>query len=229
MQEARHTTAALPRHTPNRRGGGIARLFFLLLGAALAQGASAKAEAPIDRLHDFLKGLNTLSSQFQQVTLSPDGQHMVKSEGMLYIKRPGKFRWVYEKPVPQVIIADGSRVWLHDLELDQISNESEDKALQGTPAELLAGNAPIESEFKIMPWNGGNGLQWVELQPKAKDTQIVKIRIGFLGDKLDTLLMQDTFGQLTRFTFNDTKRNPVLKDDLFELRMPPGGNFFNIH
>ena len=228
MQEVTRTTAAEPRCAPTRRVSGLARLFFLLLGASLAQGALAKADA-VDRLHAFLKGLNTLSSQFQQVTLSPDGQRMVKSNGMLYIKRPGKFRWVYLAPVKQIIIADGSRVWLHDLELDQISNESEDKALRGTPAELLAGQQPIDSEFKILPWNGGNGLQWVELQPKAKDTQIVKIRIGFAGDHLDTLLMQDTFGQLTRFTFTDTKRNPVLKDDLFQLRMPPGGNFLNVN
>jgi outer membrane lipoprotein carrier protein len=201
MQEVIRTIAADLRHTPNRRGNGWARVLLLLLGA----------------------------SQFQQVTLSPDGQRMVKSNGMLYIKRPGKFRWVYLAPVKQIIIADGSRVWLHDLELDQISNESEDKALRGTPAELLAGQQPIDSEFKILPWNGGNGLQWVELQPKAKDTQIVKIRIGFAGDHLDTLLMQDTFGQLTRFTFTDTKRNPVLNDDLFQLRMPPGGNFLNVN
>jgi outer membrane lipoprotein carrier protein len=228
MQEVIRTIAADLRHTPNRRGNGWARVLLLLLGASLAQGALAKADA-VDRLHAFLKGLNTLSSQFQQVTLSPDGQRMVKSNGMLYIKRPGKFRWVYLAPVKQIIIADGSRVWLHDLELDQISNESEDKALRGTPAELLAGQQPIDSEFKILPWNGGNGLQWVELQPKAKDTQIVKIRIGFAGDHLDTLLMQDTFGQLTRFTFTDTKRNPVLNDDLFQLRMPPGGNFLNVN
>jgi outer membrane lipoprotein carrier protein len=169
MQRVGRTCAADLRPAPSRCGSGWARLFLLLLGASLAQGALAKADAA-DRLHAFLKGLNTLSSQFQQVTLSPDGQHMVKSNGMLYIKRPGKFRWVYLAPVKQIIIADGSRVWLHDLELDQISNESEDKALRGTPAELLAGQQSIDSEFKILPWNGGNGLQWVELQPKAKDT-----------------------------------------------------------
>jgi len=119
-------------------------------------------------------------------------------------------------------------VWLHDLELDQISNQSQDRALRGTPAEVLAGGAPIERQFKVLPWDGGDGRDWVELQPKAEDTQVVKIRIGFLGDHLDTLLMEDSFGQLTRFTFTDTKRNPPLADSLFHLNLPPGGNFLNV-
>jgi outer membrane lipoprotein carrier protein len=227
MREVTFAMAAEPRCTPNRRMWSVIRIVVTLFGIVLAQSAAAKADGA-DRLHAFLKGLTTLSSQFEQVTLAADGGRMVQSDGTLYLKRPGKFRWVYRTPVKQVIVADGSRVWMHDLELDQISHQSEDKALRGTPAELLAGGAPIERQFKIQPWNGGEGRVWVELEPRAKDTQVVRIRIGFVGDHLDTLLMEDSFGQLTRFTFTDTKRNPPLDDSLFHLKLPPGGTFLNV-
>jgi len=170
-----------------------------------------------ERLKTYLNGLRSLSSNFDQITLSADGGRMLESEGMLYLKRPGKFRWEYSKPAEQVIVADGKTVWLHDLELDQVSQKGQDSALSGTPAQLLANDQPIERHFEVSPWEGGDEREWVELIPKAKDTQVVKIRIGFVGDQLDTMLMEDSFGQLTRFTFTRTQRNPSLKDDLFRL------------
>jgi len=172
--------------------------------------------------------LRSLSSRFEQITLSADGGRMVESQGMLYLKRPGKFRWEYDSPVKQIIIADGKRVWLHDLELDQVSHQSQGKALNGTPAQLLTTDEPLKRHFKVFPWSNGDEREWVELQPKEEDTQVVKIRIGFVGERLDTLLMEDSFGQLTRFTFSGTKRNPSLDDDLFRFDESAAGDFLRI-
>jgi outer membrane lipoprotein carrier protein len=195
-------------------------LFTLTVPAVGAPGA--------ERLEDYLKGLRTLSSRFDQVTLSSDGGRMVKSGGTLYLKRPGKFRWEYDSPVKQLIIADGKRVWLHDLELDQVSHQGQNKALRGTPAQLLAAEEPVERHFEVSPWDGGDERDWVELTPKQTDTQVARIRIGFIGNRLDTLLMEDSFGQLTRFTFTRTKRNPSLRDSLFRLDKSIGGDFLQI-
>jgi outer membrane lipoprotein carrier protein len=224
MQRTRRSIMAAGR---NPREG--VRLPFLLFShlVVLWLGASAAAAAPAggERLEGYLKGLSSLSSQFEQVTLSSDGGRMLESKGTLYLKRPGKFRWEYDSPVKQVIVADGKRVWLHDLELDQISHQSQGKALSGTPAQLLAADDPIDRHFKVAPWDGGDHRDWVELQPKTQDSQVVRIRIGFIGERLDTLLMEDSFSQLTRFTFTGTKRNPRLGDDLFQLEKPTGGSF----
>jgi outer membrane lipoprotein carrier protein len=208
------------------RVGGLVALCAALLGFLPAGPAAAAAGA--ERLEDYLKGLRTLSSGFKQVTLSSDGGRMVESKGTFYLKRPGKFRWEYDDPVQQIIIADGKRVWLHDLELEQVSHQSQRKALSGTPALLLASEEPIDRHFKISKWDGGDQRDWVELQPRKDDTQIVKIRIGFIGKRLDTLLMEDSFGQLTRLTFTGTKRNPTLKENLFRLEESTGGDFLQI-
>ena len=197
-------------------------LLMLLLSGSVAAATGA------ERLEDYLKGLRSLSSRFEQITLSSDGGRMVESKGTLYLERPGKFRWEYDSPVKQVIVADGERVWLHDLELDQVSHQSQDKALRGTPAQLLAAEEPIDRHFKVSPWDGGDERKWVELQPKAEDTQVVRIRIGFIGDRLDTLLMEDSFSQLTRFTFTGTERNPRLAEDLFRFDNAAGSDFLQI-
>ncbi len=109
-------------------------LLVLLAIPLIGQAASTGEE----RLRGYLKGLETLRAEFHQYTLSADGGRMIESEGTLYLQRPGRFRWEYREPLEQVIVADGSRVWLHDIELDQISHQSQASALDGTPAQLLA-------------------------------------------------------------------------------------------
>jgi outer membrane lipoprotein carrier protein len=207
-----------------RRGALV--ILCATLSGLLSAGPAAAAGA--ERLERYLKGLRTLTSEFEQITLSADGGRMVESQGTLYLKRPGRFRWEYRKPVEQIIVADGKRVWLHDLELDQVSHQSQNSALEGTPAQLLAADDPIERHFRVLPWDGGEGRQWVELQPRDPDSQVVKIRIGFIGEKLDTLLMEDSFGQLTRFSFTKTRRNRALDNSLFRLDQPVGGDFLEI-
>ena len=214
------------RHSPAQVG----RVLQVVVTAALLalNGLALAAPSGEARLKDYLKGLNTLTSEFHQYTLSADGGRMIESEGTFYLQRPGRFRWEYRAPMEQVIVADGDRVWLHDIELDQISHQSQSSALDGTPAQLLASNEPIDRYFEIFTWDPGDGRDWVELQPKKADGQVTRIRIGFIGEALDTLLMEDSFGQITRFSFLDTKRNTKLDPKLFKLDRPIGGDFLEI-
>jgi len=222
----RMTEKRVPPGADNEYRGGWLTLTYLCSALLLlALSGAVDATTGAQRLESYLKGLRSLSSRFQQTTLSADGGRMMESQGTLYLKRPGKFRWEYDAPIKQLIVADGKQVWLHDLELDQVSHQSEGKALDGTPAQLLTSEEPIERQFKVSPWSNGDEREWVELQPKAKDSQVTRIRIGFVGERLDTLLMEDSFGQLTRFTFTGTKRNPTLDDKLFRFKQPTGGNF----
>ncbi|CAD7851163.1 MAG: Outer membrane lipoprotein carrier protein LolA [Olavius algarvensis Gamma 1 endosymbiont] len=212
--------------TDHPRSRGPAGPWIVLL-ALLLCGPVAAATGP-ERLEDYMRGLESLTSSFQQTTRSTDGGRLVESRGTLYLKRPGKLRWEYDSPVEQVIIADGKRVWLHDRELDQVSHQSQCKALGGTPAQLLVGEGPIDRYFEVSPWEGGDGREWVELRPRTEDTQVVRIRIGFIGERLDTLEMEDTFGQLTRFLFTKTKRNPMLAADLFRFDTSAASDFLQI-
>lgn len=227
MQETGRPISAAKRNIGC--GRWLSRLFRVCVTSlALLPTGHALATPGAERLEAYLKGLRTLSSRFDQTTLSADGGRMAKSKGTLYLKRPGKFRWEYDSPVKQLIIADGKRVWLHDLELDQVSHQGQSKALSGTPAQLLAAEEPVDRHFNVSPWDGGDERDWVELQPKKADTQVVRIRIGFIGKRMDTLLMEDSFGQLTRISFTATKRNPSLKDDLFRIDESTGGEFLQI-
>ena len=203
-----------PSPAPRR---GTVGLIYAVLTLALLAPATLSAADGKQRLDNYLKGLSSLKSSFKQVTFNADRTQMMEATGTLYLQRPGRFRWEYDAPNRQVIVADGKRVYLHDLELAQVSHQSQAKALRGTPALLLADGGPIGDHFTAKPIESQDGRDWVELLPKATDTDVVRIELGFGGTELDSLIMEDSFGQMTRLNFSATQRNPSLDPGLFKV------------
>ncbi|MBK1705138.1 outer membrane lipoprotein chaperone LolA [Halochromatium glycolicum] len=182
----------------------------------------------IAELKDYLSGLNSLSADFRQITLSNDGSQMLESTGTFYLLRPDRFRWDYDSPTEQEIVADGQRIYVHDKELEQVTHSSQKKILDGTPAQLLASEQPVEDYFELRNLDEGDDRTWVELIPKTEDTEVAKLRIAFIDDQLDTLLMEDRFGQLTRFIFTNLERNPQLDYAMFRFEQPAGSDFLQV-
>lgn len=210
---------------PNRRPVAAAGLVLLL--ALLTLTGAARADG-IAELKDYLSGLNSLSADFRQITITADGGQTLESTGTFYLLRPNRFRWDYETPSEQQIIADGSRIYVWDKELEQVTHRSQKAVLDGTPAQLLASDKPVEDYFRLSDLDRSDGRTWVELVPKTADTEVARLQIGFRRGELDTLVMEDRFGQLTRFIFTDLKRNPQLQYSMFRFKRPSKGDFLQI-
>jgi len=175
-------------------------------------GACTWAGPGSERLHDFLAGLETLQADFRQVLLDEKGQTEDESSGQVYLARPGRFRWDYRSP-PQLIVADGQQVWLYDEELSQVTVRAQANALDDTPAALLASTAPVEDSFNI--------AELGERDDTASNFDGIKV--GFDRDGvLQTMELQDAFGQITRLEFSAIERNPPLDAELFRFTPPPG-------
>lgn len=194
----------------------------ILLGFTLMLGAmQAQASEGTNRLSEFLDGLTTFKANFDQ-TVATAGGPLAASRGTFYLNRPGRFRWSYTQPEGQQVIADGNRVWLYDPELEQVSHQSQKDALRGTPALLLSDTGPLEEHFELVGLGSRIGLDWVELIPRAENSEITKVLLAFEGQRLDRLEMIDSFGQVTRFRFHNIERNPDLDPMLFVF-VPPAG------
>jgi outer membrane lipoprotein carrier protein len=212
---------------PNRRSAHWTGPLLLLLALLSLSTAAARADG-IAELKDYLSGLNALSADFRQITITADGGQTLESSGTFYLLRPNRFRWDYETPSDQQIIADGKRIYVHDKELEQVTHRSQKAVLDGTPAQLLASDQPVDDYFRLSNLDRGDGRTWVELIPKTTDTEVAKLQIGFRGGELDTLVMEDRFGQLTRFIFTGLKRNPQLQYSMFRFKRPARGDFLQI-
>jgi len=180
------------------------------------------ADEGTKQLQLFLKNLTTLQADFQQTLTTPELEGAFITNGTFYLDRPGRFRWEYAPPNEQIIVADGNRVWLQDVELEQVSHRSQHEALKGTPALLLSDTSPVDRHFDIRELGEKEGLVWVELLPKQKDVQFNSLRLGLADRELRRMDMSDSFGQVTRFVFSNITRNTELQDELFIFDPPSG-------
>jgi outer membrane lipoprotein carrier protein len=194
---------------------------WLLLGSLILP-SLAFAESAIDRLNSFVKQVSQLEADFQQTVIDTDGQVVEKATGQFLLSRPGKFRWDYDTPFPQQIVADGERIWFYDVDLEQITVKLQDEALAETPAGLLSGNTLPEAEYTIVELESEDELQWVRLMPKENDNTYQTVALAFDANGIREMLMVDSFDQRTRLVFSNVQINHNLPDSRFQFTAPEG-------
>ena len=186
-----------------------------LTGALLLAGAAARADA-VDTLREFVRDVKSGRAAFTQVVSSADGQKKRTSSGSFEFERPNRFRFEYTKPFEQLIVSDGQKVWIHDVDLNQVSARRLGQALGATPAALLAG-ATLDKEFELAAQPSQGGLDWVQATPKQKDSAFQSMRIGFRGKELAAVEILDGFGQRSRLDFSDYAANVAVPDGRFRF------------
>ncbi|MCB1758475.1 MAG: outer membrane lipoprotein chaperone LolA [Gammaproteobacteria bacterium] len=179
------------------------------------------------RLSRYLQNLTTLEAEFEQSVLNENLSQAVRSQGIFYLQRPDKFRWDYIEPERQQIVADGRQIWLYDPELEQVSVQSQQSALKGTPAALLISGEPVSNSFELIDIGRSQNLDWIELIPRDPESQFVRILLAFANDELLRMEMADKFGQVTRFQFHEIKRNPEFRSTFFKFVPPENTDIYN--
>jgi outer membrane lipoprotein carrier protein len=150
------------------------------------------------------------------------GDAAEKAAGRLYLQKPGRFRWDYREPNEQLIVSDGTNVWLFDQELEQVTVKPIDESLATTPALLLAGKAGVAESFTVSDAGTREGIDWILLVPKRADTDFLEFRLGFVRGELRAMELKDKLQQNTRIEFSDVKRNARLGAELFTFKPPDG-------
>lgn len=183
--------------------------------------ASAHAGGSQD-LTRFFNDVNSYSARFEQQVLDENRQLLDASSGEFWIERPGRFRWEYQAPSPQIIVGTHDTIWIHDVELEQVTRRNSIDAIAGTPAALLAGKGNIDESFTLTELGRRDGLDWVRMQPRKKDAGFVAIRVGFENGLLRRLELVDSFDQTTRMYFTEIHENIDIPAETFSFTPPAG-------
>jgi outer membrane lipoprotein carrier protein len=194
-----------------------ALLIACLLGCATL---AARADA-LDTLREFVRDVKSGRASFTQTVTSADGAKKRASSGSFEFARPNRFRFAYAKPFEQLIVSDGQKVWIHDVDLNQVSVRKLGAALGATPAALLAG-ASLDTEFELVAQPSKDGLDWVQAVPRQKDGAFQSMRIGFRGKDLAAVEILDSFGQRSLLQFSQYAANVALPEQSFRF-VPPAG------
>ena len=199
--------------------------FFIAAGAQLAYADGLQS------LEAFMARTQSGRADFTQVVTSPakegKAERKKTSSGTFEFQRPGRFKFVYLKPFEQTIVADGKTLWLHDLDLNQVTQRAQAQALGTTPAALLA-SAPdlkaLRADFTLESAPAQDGLEWVLATPKAKDGQLQSVRVGLDSNQLAALAILDSFGQRSLIRFTGLQANPALPANAFQFKPPAGAD-----
>ena len=203
-----------------------------LIAAFLSFSAQASG---LESLESFIKTVKSGRASFVQTATSPAKAGQVArvktSSGTFEFIRPNRFRFVYQKPFEQSIVADGQTVWLFDVDLNQVTARKQAQVMGSTPIALIA-SAPdvraLQAEFLIaeIPSSdkSNEGLQWVVATPRSKDNALRSVRIGFKGNALAVLEMEDSFGQQSVLRFSGFEVNAGVDAALFAFKPPAGAD-----
>ena len=205
-----------------------------LLAGALWVSMPVQADS-VDVLAQFMKQARSGRADFTQVVTSPSrpGQppRAKTSSGRFEFQRPGKFRFDYRKPFVQTLVADGQTLWMHDVDLNQVTARAQSQVLGSTPAALLTAASDLQalkSDFKFSPEPDQGGLQWVRATPQSADGQIRAVMVGLRasasGPELAVLDVQDSLGQRSVLTFSGFELNPALPASTFVFKAPAGAD-----
>lgn len=210
----------------------VSGLLAIISVAACAQDTSATA---LRDLENFVKNTKSGRASFTQAVTSPakDGQapRVKTSSGTFEFLRPNRFKFLYKKPFEQSIVSDGQTLWLHDVDLNQVTARKLAQVLNGTPAAVIAAAADLkglQADFTLTALPEKAGLQWVQAVPKTKDGQLQSITVGIKttasGSELATLEILDSFGQRSVMTFSQFEVNPELAGSSFQFKPPAGAD-----
>jgi outer membrane lipoprotein carrier protein len=178
-------------------------------------------------LDDFLafnQETKSATGRFEQRVMDRAGKVVDRGSGTFAFARPGKFRWVYEKPHPQTLVADGQKLWIYDPDLQQVTVKRMDQAISSTPAALLAGREDITALFSLRDAGTADGLEWVEATPKTPDSGFDKVRLGLKDKRLAAMELFDQLGGHSSLRFTELKPNAPVSAELFKFTPPKGAD-----
>lgn len=191
------------------------------------------AAAPTDdspALRELLVPMREYAARFEQVVVDDRGRVVQTATGTMRLERPGRFRWEVVEPYHQLVVTDGTTVYVHDADLAQVTVQPLDETLQGTPARLLIGSMDaLESMFAVVRESD----MAFTLHPRDEEALYRRIRLDFgprpsdstdarpgAGALLVGIVIVDHLDQETRVTFTNPTLRPPPAAGVFDFQIP---------
>lgn len=192
----------------------ILGIFIMLQGIAHA--------TPSDDLSNLLNNVKTMRAGFSQTVYNDRGKPAPSSYGRMAMERPGKFRWEVQKPIPQLIIANDTRLWIYDPDLQQVTIRALHRATGDAPALLLSNvGHSLDKEYNVKSiTKKPDTWQWFQLIPRAQDSMFASIQMGFNNGQIQEMHLQDHIGHTTQIKFKNIEMNIPLTATLFTYKAP---------
>ena len=147
------------------------------------------------------------------------------AQGVVQIKKPGKMKWVYKSPDPQILISNQKNLWLYLPEDEQATRMPiENVYSSNTPALFLAGEGTLTDTFNIAQVITGKDKITVIFIPKEKDSNLNRfvLRTNKKNYQITGASVYDKLGNRTDINFREIRINEKIEESVFEFQVPEG-------
>ncbi|MBZ6377538.1 cell envelope biogenesis protein LolA [Pacificimonas flava] len=190
----------------------------LAMLALLTAVAAQPASATLQQLTSHLQATDTMTARFSQT--GADGRTV---NGRLYLERPGKIRFQYQKGIPLLVVANGRSLDVVDYEVDQVQRYP----IGETPLSVLLDPNAELAKFAEVKSSSADALVIEARDRKHPEYGIITLFFERDGAAPGDLLLHgwnvvDSQGNNTRVVLSDVKFNVDLPKNAFRYTDPRG-------
>jgi outer membrane lipoprotein carrier protein len=188
---------------------------FAFITIVLCQPVFADDKADLKQL---IKQLNTFEANFSQRVIDVDGKELMKGKGKVHLSHPSLIRWHALEPDENLLVSDGTTLWMYNIDLEQVTASPAKQAIDSTPFALLASHDDaLWSHYKVTKTADAYVIEPIEQQGQVK-----QLSLFFKDKQFSQLVIEDLSRQKSEFTFNQSRSNQPVAKTLFSFTIPQG-------
>ena len=167
------------------------------------------------------EAIRTMQATFSQVIYAKE-REISRSTGEMALLKPGYFRWQTLQPTSQLIVADGARLWVYDIDLEQVTVKKQTQDTESGVSLFLSDDAiNLSNSFDISYKKIGHQREF-DLRAKSRQADFKHVMFRFDGERLQGMVFIDALGQRTTVQFQKIKMNHLLSTKMFRFTPPKG-------
>jgi outer membrane lipoprotein carrier protein len=211
-------------------------LIGLSVGVSAAPAATLSVDVDVDQI---LGGIETaysgrgFSAAFDQEATIKAMQITDTAQGMLFVRRPGKMRWEYTAPEPQIIISDGVRLWVYrPLDKQVMTGTAPAFFGDGKGAGFLADIRMVRRSFDVgLEKSEMSGEYRLRLTPKEKTPDVTAVYLSVSADTfiITDVLTVNAYGDETWIKLKDYRFDQEIENEVFAFDIPPGTDVLKLN
>jgi outer membrane lipoprotein carrier protein len=204
----------------------------LSAGTACMAASNASLEGQSPTLSQIVSQIETrydvpgFTADFHQVSTVKALDIRDEATGKMYVRRPGKMRWEYLKPDRQLIITNGTRLWVYRPADNQVMlGQAPSFFGDGKGAGFLSDIRQLRKKFHIMPADTADPHYYaLKLKPLAEsiDLAVVYLYASKSSYVVERVVTVNAYGDETQIDLINSRFDTVPDDDLFSFTIPEG-------
>ena len=200
-------------------------LFIFILGPYYPASAINSQQTIVNAIQKNYQSVRTFQAEFEQKSFVNMINRTEIAQGNVQIKKPGKMKWVYNDPDPQVLISNQKNLWLHSLEDKQATKMPVESVYSSnTPALFLAGEGILTNIFNVTEVITGKNIYTVTLSPKEAKSDLNRLilRANKNNYQIIGVTVYDDLGNKTQIKFKNIRINEQIAERIFDFKVPAG-------